>query len=158
MFKIKRNALFEDNKINYINEYNTKCLVQLEMFKYELGANIEDINDDFLDKYEKYLKDNELLMPTEDVIKDMLSLVYRWNMIYSMLNVFENIHNEYTFNQCLELLKSKDIEFYNRVIKNKDNFENKVVLVGNYILKDMSDKFEELQGIDGNINNIISKN
>ena len=173
MFTIKLNNLFENNKINYIDEFNTKCLVKLEMyngkvlfsfkikdypmFKYELLSNIEYINDDFLDKYEKYLEDKNLLMPTEDILKDMLSLIYKWNSIYSMLNIFENIHNEYVFNQYLELIKSRDIKFYNKVINDKNSLEDKIVLVGNYILKDMSEKFEELQGIDGNISSLINE-
>lgn len=36
MFDIKRNTLFEDNKINYIDEYDTKCLVKLDMSNHKV--------------------------------------------------------------------------------------------------------------------------
>ena len=84
-------------------------------------------------------------------------LIYNWNTIYSLLNIFENIHNEYVFNKYLELIKQNNISFYNKIINKKNTFEDRVVLVGNYLLNYMSDKYDELKGINGNIVNIIGK-
>lgn len=173
MFNIKRNTLFEDNKINYIDEYDTKCLVKLDMsnnrvlfsfkvvnypmFHYELTPNAEHISDDFADKYEEYLDKINMLEASEEVLHNMIILIYNWNAIYSLLNVFENIHNEYVFNRYLELIKQNNISFYNKIINKKNTFEDRVVLVGNYLLNYMSDKYEELKGINGNLVNIIGK-
>lgn len=173
MFDIKRNTLFEDNKINYIDEYDTKCLVKLDMsnhkvlfsfkvvnypmFHYELTPNTEHISDDFADKYEEYLDNINMLEASEEVLHNMITLIYNWNTIYSLLNIFENIHNEYVFNKYLELIKQNNISFYSKIINKKNTFEDRVVLVGNYLLNYMSDKYDELKEINGNIVNIIGK-
>lgn len=127
------------------------------MFHYELTPNAEHISDDFADKYEEYLDKINMLEASEEVLHNMIILIYNWNAIYSLLNVFENIHNEYVFNRYLELIKQNNISFYNKIINKKNTFEDRIVLVGNYLLNYMSDKYEELKGINGNLVNIIGK-
>lgn len=132
-------------------------VVNYPMFHYELTPNAEHISDDFADKYEEYLDKINMLEASEEVLHNMIILIYNWNAIYSLLNVFENIHNEYVFNRYLELIKQNNISFYNKIINKKNTFEDRIVLVGNYLLNYMSDKYEELKGINGNLVNIIGK-
>lgn len=160
------NKLLTESKVNYKND-NIKCLAELKlneskvlihikicdmpMFNYIIYSITDDIYEDFLDKYCKYLNENDLndIFFERNIklyLTDVIELLYRWKKILNGLIVLENLDKTDIFNQYLELIKSEDINTYKKIERKKDD-DKKIIMAYEFMLNYLSSSFEELTDI-----------
>lgn len=166
MLDMINNKLLTESKVNYKND-NIKCLAELKlneskvlihmkicdmpMFNYIIYSITDDIYEDFLDKYCKYLNENDLndIFFERNIklyLTDVIELLYRWKKILNGLIVLENLDKTDIFNQYLELIKSEDINTYKKIERKKDD-DKKIIMAYEFMLNYLSSSFEELTDI-----------
>lgn len=166
MLDMINNKLLTESKVNYKND-NIKCLAELKlneskvlihmkicdmpMFNYIIYSITDDIYEDFLDKYCKYLNENDLndIFFERNIklyLTDVIELLYRWKKILNGLIVLENLDKTDIFNQYLELIKSEDINTYKKIERKKDD-DKKIIMAYEFMLNYLSSRFEELTDI-----------
>ena len=166
MLDMINNKLLTESKVNYKND-NIKCLAELKlneskvlihikicdmpMFNYIIYSITDDIYEDFLDKYCKYLNENDLndIFFERNIklyLTDVIELLYRWKKILNGLIVLENLDKTDIFNQYLELIKFEDINTYKKIERKKDD-DKKIIMAYEFMLNYLSSSFEELTDI-----------